>query len=451
MTATTTYDHEMLIRLRGEGRSWAEIQEAHYPDKSPAQVSDAFHKWAKKKGFRAGDVAGPAREDNTEADRTTPDPDSCPSVTALLTADDIARITSLDDLIEFFEVDLERWEVRDFRVNKWEQHSVKKGIVPLYQVRANLIRNVARDQEVARQVLEAAVADMKAHTPTAYLGWEDRPPPGDALLVVAIQDAHLGMLAWDDEVGGSYDLQIGMEAYRAAARQLLSVHQQHDTERILFLVGNDLAHIDHLDQGKVGVTTSGTPQDFDTRLAKIFTAARRVTVDAIDQARQIAPVDVVIVSGNHDRHSMYKLGEVLQAWYRLDDRVTIHNEPRVRKYYGYGKNLLGLTHGEEFKRKREPLPLIMATEAPPELWSSTTHREWLTGHFHAAAELEYMAPRSNLSESRGVRVRSLPGLTAVDAWHHDGGYKHQRAATALVYRREGGLTALHEFHPDGEE
>jgi hypothetical protein len=368
--------------------------------------------------------------------------------TIILTPEDVARITSLDDLITFFKVDTEKWTVRDFRVNKWEQHSVSKGIVPLYQVRANLIRTVRDDLLAAEQAWDRAIAEMRTHAPPALPPSYDAPPTQPKLFTLAIMDPHLGMLAWDDETGGSYDLDIAIADYLTAASQALALaHTLYRPERVLIIVGNDLIHIDHLQGGKIGTTAMGTPQDFDSRLAKIFTAARKAVVSVIDHSRLLGcPVDVQFVPGNHDKHTVYKLGEVVAAWYRNDPNVCVYNSPAPRKYYQYGANLIGLTHGEEFKRNRDPLPLIMATEAP-DLWGATTYREWLVGHFHATSELEYMKPRLNLSEHRSIRVRALPGLTAHDAWHTEEGYKHHRAASALVYNRSGGLYAYHEVQP----
>ena len=370
----------------------------------------------------------------------------------MLTAEDVARITSLDDLIDFFDVDLEAWQVRDFRVNKWEQHSVANGIVPLYQVRANLVRNVERDREIAAETLRELFEDIRVHAPP-YL--RARPAPSEAtaepvMVELALMDPHLGMLAWEPETGNSYDLERGTRDYRRAVEHLLRTATLYpNVEKILLVVGNDTLHVDSLQDGKVGATTAGTPQDFDSRLPKIFSEARRAIVDAVDMALEIAPVDVVVVPGNHDEHSMYKLGEVLSAWYRNCDRVTVDNRPTLRKYYTYGGNLIGLTHGKEFRRKRDNLALIMLDEAPRQGLDLREYvcREWHTGHYHATAERVYMSPAEDLTEIRGIRCRSLPGLTGHDAWHVSEGYHHLRASTALVYRRSGGFVGLQEFHP----
>lgn len=143
---------------------------------------------------------------------------------------------------------------------------------------------------------------------------------------------------------------------------------------------------------------------------------------------------------------MFKLGEVLEAWYRHDPEVQVLNTPMKRKYYGWGRNVWMFTHGEELRRQRDNLALIFATECPPLIWTAGDRcREVITGHNHVNLQGKYH-PTSEVSETRAIRVRSLPALTAEDSWHYEEGYKHRRSGTALVYRQSGGVLGIHEFN-----
>jgi transposase-like protein len=420
-------DWAAVHRRREAGETWSAI--AADEGITPGSLRGQYSVWRKQAGVEA--PAAPPHVPESEHGRNV-----------VVELDTVKRVRTLEDLLEVLEVDLEEWRVARFRGNAWEQHSVKKGLQTLLQVRADFTRDPTRLYERLRDEL---LADMAAHAPPRYprLPYTGRALDAPALLVLGLFDAHLGMLAWGQEVGADYDLTIAVEEFQAAFRELLELHALYDVERILIPVGNDFLHADTTALGgKGGASTRGTPQDVDTRLAKIFRAGRQALVHAIDQARLVAPVDVVVVPGNHDQASMFKLGEVLQAWYRTDQQVRVVNSPRPRDYYRYGANLIGLTHGEEFQRRRDPLPLLMANEAPQD-WAECPVREWLVGHFHAAQELRYLA----LEEHQGVRVRGFAGLTRTDAWHKAEGYAHRRAGTALVYARSGGAFGLHETYP----
>ena len=215
----------------------------------------------------------------------------------------------------------------------------------------------------------------------------------------------------------------------------------------MVLVGNDLFHANSLNN-KVAVTRKGTPQDFDSRFHKVFTEVRRAVVQVVDYAASYANVDVVMIAGNHDKDEVYRLGEVLGAWYRNDNQVHVTNSANKRVFYSYGGNSWMFAHGEEYRRKRDNLAMIMLSEMPGNMLTSSErgYREVLTGHNHAAMSGGYY-PTGDLSESRGVRVRSLPGLTSTDEWHHEEGYKHYRAGTLLTYDHKGGLHCMYEVRP----
>jgi hypothetical protein len=104
------------------------------------------------------------------------------------------------------------------------------------------------------------------------------------------------------------------------------------------------------------------------------------------------------------------------------------------------------THGEEFKRKRDNLVSVFATECPPEMWAAAKYREIHVGHNHINMQKIYTGDPVEVEwEGRATRVRSLPAITPEDSWHYEEGYKHTRAATAIVFRRSGGVAGLHEF------
>jgi hypothetical protein len=440
----TRHDHPEIARRRITGESWQEI--ASSLGTNPETLRGNHARW-KSNWTRAGqEISGQAPSAEPWAE---PEEDSR---VAILTEDQVSRITSLDDLIQFFSVDTELWEVRDYRINKWEQHSVQKGITPLYQVRANLIPKVDRQLDLLRQVASDLLDDVRAHAPQ-YGPVERRLSLGDGdpvLFELAVFDPHFGMLAWREEVGADYDSKIAADDYALAIQHLLGFATLYPTERILYIVGNDLLHVDSTVVGgkgnnRGGATTAGTMQDVDSRLSKMFTRARQAVISGIDQARLVAPVDVLVVPGNHDSQQMYRMGEVLSAWYRNDPEVRVIYGPNKRKYYGFGANAFLFTHGEEYRRQRDSLPLIMATECPAELWVGSTHREIHTGHNHIGMGGKYL-PTSELNETRSIRTRSLPALTPEDAWHHEEGYAHRRTATGLAFRRSGGLAGLHEFN-----
>jgi len=198
----------------------------------------------------------------------------------------------------------------------------------------------------------------------------------------------------------------------------------------------------HVDS-KRGQTTHGTQMDFDSRYIRVFRRLVAVHQRAVDLLRQVAPVDVKIVPGNHDEHVAFHLGEVLATRYESVKNVAVDNGPALRKYYDYGVNLFGFAHGDA--EKVTELPLVMARERP-EMWARCSSREWHIGHKHIAEKVSWR--EQDLFSDKGVRVRRLTSLSAHDAWHTKYAYMDRRACEAFLFHRDAGFTDHMSFNVD---
>lgn len=332
-----------------------------------------------------------------------------------------SKAATVEEVIALCKVDTDVWESKGFNVRRgtkgfaWSARFARKPAPP---VDHQLIADLKED-------LRQSAPTYKAPRPSA------RPKDG-RLLVVSLFDAHLGKLSWAEQDGENYDLKIAKEVYMRALVDLVSKAQkQGGIARILFPVGNDYLTCD----GDDNMTTAGTIQSVDGRFPKIFREARKLLVDAIDYLRQIAPVDVVVIPGNHERSSMFHLGDALECWYHADKAVTIDNLSCYRKYYAFGGTVFGLTHGDTIKQ--DQLPLLGAAERP-DLWAKCKRRVWLLGHYHHYAVKEYV----------GVQVWVLPSLSGSDGFHQMNGYVGAvRCGVAFLYG-ENGLEAMFQSEPE---
>lgn len=365
------------------------------------------------------------------------------------------RIKTKEDLLAAAEVDLNEWEVDKWIVNKWEvgrkdkqvsltiNEGVMDGIVedsgkihvePLWQVKIWLKRRTEYLQ--VKSWVDELIAEFKTVSLNPAKVNYSKHKDGH-LLEVSIFDLHLGKLAWSEETGGSnYDIKITESAFREALESLIVRSAPFPISKILFVVGNDFYHTDN----SFNTTTAGTPQDADGRWQKSFVVGKRLMIEAILRLREIAPVEVLCVAGNHDQTKVFYLGEVLHSFFCKTAGVTINNSPKLRKYFSWGNNLILFTHGD--KEKHDQLPLIMATEQP-ELWGKSKHREVHTGHFHSKKNVFFDA----ISEHAGVRVRILPSLSENDAWHASKGYTPSRSAEAYIYHPSQGVVGYVSYNP----
>jgi hypothetical protein len=337
------------------------------------------------------------------------------------------RVQSLEDLIRVCKIDTAEWDVERFICNKWEMGSKdaegEARITPLYQIKAWLKRRV--HIIAARSEIADLVADTKRRMPR-LASVSPKKKRGGYMLELDVADLHNGKLAWGEETGhGNYDTRMAERTHDDAVATLLGRTNGYDLDQILIVLGNDLLHVD----SRANTTTAGTAQDTDSRYYKVFLSTRRMAQRTIDLCRQRAKVRVVLVPGNHDRDSVWHLGDSLACAYAGCPDVVIDNAPTQRKYVEFGRVMLLLTHGD--KGKRADYPLLMATEQPA-MFGRTKYREAHTGHLH----------QMRVQEHHGVRVRILPSLAGVDAWHAENGYVGNiRAAEAFVWSKDEGLVA----------
>lgn len=341
------------------------------------------------------------------------------------------EVRTLEDLIRVCKIDTKQWEVVSWICRKWDVRGSTKDVdiktKALFSVSASLKKKVV---EKDFQLQRAAVIDEIKE----YLSRDEFPrfknkayEGGEVLLEICIPDIHLGKLSWEEESGEDYDIKIAVNRYKMAVADLVSKVPIDMVDRILLPIGNDMITMD----SRRNMTTAGTPQDSDSRFRKLLLVAKEMLVDVITSLSQIAPVDVLVVSGNHDYDSMFTLGMVLEAFYHNDPNVFIDNSPTQRKYYQYHNTGIMFTHGNE--EKHQDLGLIFATEKS-QLWAATQFREVQLGHLHKNKKLNYVS----VDEYQGFQVQIIPSLSGTDFWHNSKGYNSLKQAKAFLYDKSEG-------------
>jgi len=359
------------------------------------------------------------------------------------------RMRSVDDVIEEFKVDMNMWRVDKFKIHPSEGYrkdrkvewkvvdgkvihgdvndTGKMLVVPLYSFEVSFIR---KTEEVrARAAALDIIADAKNYAPR-YPKIKYEKQKHGVMYEISTPDLHFGRLTWEEETGEDYDIKIAAKMVHSVLDKLLTYAKLFPIERILLPIGNDFFNVN----SKGNITVNGTIQQEDTRWQKTFRAGWHLIAEMIEKCSSIANVDVLVVKGNHDEERTFYMGEVLDAWFGKNPNVSVDNRARGRKYYQYGKNLLGFVHGCDIKI--DALVSLMPLEVP-DMWSKSMFREWHIGHVHHTYKLN-----NDAMESLGVVVRSLRSLVPADAWTFDHGFVGAlRAAESFVWDAENGLVA----------
>lgn len=265
------------------------------------------------------------------------------------------------------------------------------------------------EDNIMKEVKEDILNSLIKYSPKVEKNYEAVVDP--VVYEVSLPDIHYGKL-------DGQTLDEAEEVYMNTVKDLMHKASGLSIDRILLPIGNDGMN----SEGYSKATTKGTSQHDSAGWQETFVGYCNLMVRAINLLTQTAPVDVIVIQGNHDYERMFYSGEFLRAFFLNDERVTVDNNYNSRKYYEYGTNMIMFTHGD--KEKPANMPLIMATEEPM-MFSRTTHREVHCGHVH----------KEMVNEYRGIKVRFIPSICGNDEWHKMMGYEAKRTGQAHIWNK----------------
>jgi hypothetical protein len=257
---------------------------------------------------------------------------------------------------------------------------------------------------------------------------------GELLFELSIADLHLGKLAWENETGENYDLRIAEKRFNYIVDSLLAKALKYGFEKIVFLIGNDFFHSDSLLENR---TNKGTQLDVDSRGKKAYKIGFKMVVNNVTKLQQYAPVDIVMIPGNHDKEKLWYFGHSIKSYFRNNDRVKVDNSEKSHKVMLYGNNLTLFTHGEE---KNERLRTIMTVDFR-ELYGKTLFHEIHKAHMHRLKSEKYKYE----DEDNGITIRTLRSPTGTDLYHYEKGFIGQvKGGCGYLYDKNFGLE--HQFY-----
>jgi hypothetical protein len=285
-------------------------------------------------------------------------------------------------------------------------------------------KNPLYKEEGKDEFTKALIESLKDHAPK-YPTIKREFQSEAHLLVIDPADIHIGKLATSFETGEEYNSQIAVQRVKEGVNGILEKANGFHIDKILFVGGNDILHIDTPKR----TTTSGTPQDTCGMWYDNFLTAKKLYVEVLEQLISVANVHFVFNPSNHDYTHGFFLADVIQTHFRNCKNITFDCSIAHRKYYAYGKNLIGTTHGDG--AKQQDLGSLMSIEAK-DLWAYAEHRYYYTHHVHHKTAKDYI----------NVTVESLRSASGADSWHDRNGYKGEpKAIEGYIHHPDYGQIA----------
>lgn len=317
-------------------------------------------------------------------------------------------ITSLQELVDFYEIDVERWKPTSQLFNFWGSEAS-----PNFQVKANF-------KEVEYKGLEAAdreaVRDWFASLAPEWEVPDYWEMDSGNLLEIVVSDLHADKLTTSgtsldehlERVGQAIDLIINR-----------ATHQPVDQVALVFL-GDTFDH-----EGN-GATTNGTVQATQGDPRESYLKIRDFIGKVARATAHLAPVNVYVLSGNHDRERAFYATDSLAGLFREHPSVNVSTDTE-RAVIDWGINLVGLWHGD--KQRNDDIAMTLMREF------DTRGKQVLEvhlGHLHTRRE----------DEVHGVLLRRFRTPTPDNSWARERLYNHNaKSVTGILWNKDQGPIA----------
>lgn len=301
-------------------------------------------------------------------------------------------IMNIKEYCKFYNIPVE--EVKTYKL---VTHSSKGAY---YNIASNVIEGKGFEEFCKKLLTEIAEIPNKPKT-------LKRPQVVDNqqhLLVVDPADLHIGKLCDSYETGEDYNSQIAVQRAREGVEGIIEKAKGFKIDKILFIAGNDILHVDT----PKSTTTSGTTVDSDGMWYRGFLIAKELYVELLNRLLEVADVHFLYNPSNHDYQSGFFLADVISTYFKDCKNMTFDTSIAHRKYYKYGNNLIGSSHGDG--AKQADLPLLMADES--KYWSECKHRYIYGHHVHHKISKDYI----------GATFETLRSPSGTDSWHSRNGY-----------------------------
>ena len=296
------------------------------------------------------------------------------------------------------------------------------------------LKDVEYQSEAEEQALLGALEQLRLESPVVddLREYTDFYGVGERQLEICIMDPHFGMHCSKPDSDHTWSMDEAEETVMWAINRLLEQALQYGEiyNRVVFPFGNDFLHADNI----YHTTTKGTNQPEMVSWHDAYKRGVALAIRMVERLREVAPVSVYQIPGNHSVHSDYTMGMILDAYFHNDKNVEVDCSSSPYKFHRFGKNLIGYEHGHSVSTIR--LAALMANERPQD-WAETVYREFHLGDQHRKGSSIPAA-----LEEQGVSVEYHPGLTPPNYWHRVHAFNYQkRGAVAYVWHETMGQEA----------
>lgn len=256
----------------------------------------------------------------------------------------------------------------------------------------------------------------------------------DLVMVCPGIELHLGKLA---TLADHEDFSTKHALWRLikVAKEIVKFQEMVKAKTLVMGIGNDSYNSDTIE----GSTSSGTPQDNDSRYKESYISGKVGTMSLLETIKILFnKVILQLQMGNHDEKTIFSMFTHFHDLYRLtkDSIVEVpftYQDARYTTCREFGKNLFIFSHGNAPKGKflSDKVMAEAAEQQFPEEYRRAKQVYIFAGHVHTDSENNFLNGK--------VTVLRHASLSGTDAWHANNLYIGQRQGHSVyVFHKDTG-------------
>jgi len=250
-------------------------------------------------------------------------------------------------ILKAHNLDTDKWEVVSYKNNLW--HSQVKGGKQLVMYQSKV---VVRPKAKTQITLEDIDDYFKTKKYSDIIPNKPKFKVKDGqTLEILLPDLHIGLYSNEEETNEKSNLETIKIRFFNCLVDIVENCRHINIKNVLLVTLGDVLHVDNDNQ----TTTKGTLQQVSGRISEIIECAEDMLIGAIEYIKEElkVSVEVIYLSGNHDRTTGYMLSRSVYYAFKQDLNVTVDTSPNPHKHRVVGTNLIGYTHGELPKKTQQ--------------------------------------------------------------------------------------------------
>ena len=310
-------------------------------------------------------------------------------------------ITSLQEAIDFFDINTKKYNVAKYTVNSWDVAG-KNGKRTNYQVKVFLEpKEVQIDFENVKKKLDKEISKFKI-----------KKTPGIGTAVITIADLHIGAKTKGLKLTDDYSYKIVIERLGEIASKVNSLNKK---EVHLIMLGDFIESFTGMNH-----PNSWKGLEYEAYGAEVIINAYKIINAFIKSINNLSSINMV--AGNHDRvtnsskeDSFGDAAKLLHFMLEKDSSIPVDFDPIMLSKKIDGINYL-MTHNHLGLGKRDIGKICF------DYGDQSRYNVLLGGHWHSRVTKKYYSKESIVADEANYRAISVPSIFSGNFYSESNGW-----------------------------